>query len=56
MEKDALLGPLFTVGAVFVVAGLVRRSWPLAAAGAAAVIADQRLPLGQKLKDALSPE
>ena len=54
MERsDVVLGPLFTAGAVLVVAGMLRRSLPLTAVGIAAVVADQRLPLGQRLKDAL---
>jgi len=45
-----VLGPLFTVGAVLGRIGVIRRSWKLAAAGAAAILADQRLPAAQRLK------
>jgi hypothetical protein len=47
------LGPLFTVGAVLVGIGAIRRSLPLVAAGAAAIFADQRLPASQRLKERL---
>jgi hypothetical protein len=48
-----LLGPLATLGGALVGLGLLRRSWKLAAAGAAAIIADQRLPAAQRLKNRL---
>jgi hypothetical protein len=51
--SDVVLGPLFTIGVVLVGAAAVRRSWPLAVLGAAAIAADQRLPVAQRLKDAL---
>ena len=50
-SKDVTLGPLFTLGAVLVGFGAIRRSLPLVAAGAAAIVADQRLPASQRLKD-----
>jgi hypothetical protein len=55
-RSDVVLGPLFTLGAVLVAVGLRRRSPSLAAVGALAIVADQRLPLAQRLKDALLPE
>ena len=53
MERsaDVMLGPLFTLGAVLVGIGAVKRSLPLIVAGAAAIVADQRLPASQRLKD-----
>ena len=53
MERtaDVTLGPLFTLGAVLVGIGAVKRSLPLVVAGAAAIVADQRLPASQRLKD-----
>jgi hypothetical protein len=48
---DVTLGPLFTLGAVLVGIGAVKRSLPLVVAGAAAIVADQRLPASQRLKD-----
>jgi len=55
-RKDIVLGPLFTLGAVLVGLGLLRRSLPLTGAGIAAIVADQRLPAAQRLKNALTPE
>jgi hypothetical protein len=46
-----MLGPLFTVGVVLVGLGAIKRALPLVAAGAAAIVADQRLPASQRLKD-----
>ena len=46
-----MLGPLFTLGAVLVGIGAVKRSLPLIVAGAAAIVADRRLPASQRLKD-----
>ena len=46
-----MLGPLFTLGAVLVGIGAIKRSLPLVLAGAAAIVADQRLPASQRLKD-----
>jgi len=46
-----MLGPLFTLGAVLVGIGAIKRSLPLIVAGAAAIVADQRLPASQRLKD-----
>jgi len=55
-RRDIVLGPLFTVGAVMLGLGLVRRSLPLAGAGIAAMVADQRLPAVQRLYRAFLPE
>jgi hypothetical protein len=44
------------VGVVLVGAAIFRRSWPLAVLGAAAIAADQKLPLARRLADALSSE
>jgi hypothetical protein len=55
-RNEIVLGPLFTLGAVLLGLGLVRRSLPLAGAGIAAIVADQRLPAAQRLKNALTPE
>ena len=52
-STDVVLGPLATVGAALLGVAFLRRSWKLAAAGAAAVFADQRLPVGRRLKDAI---
>ena len=53
MERsaDVTLGPLFTLGAVLVGIGAIKRSLPLVVAGATAIVADQRLPASQRLKD-----
>jgi len=50
---DVTLGPLATLGGALLAFALVRRSWKLAAAGAAAVIADQRLPASRRFKEAV---
>jgi hypothetical protein len=50
-STDVTLGPLFTLGAVLVGIGALKRSLPLVIAGAAAIVADQRLPASQRLKD-----
>jgi hypothetical protein len=50
-STDVILGPLFTFGAVLVGIGAIKRSLPLVVAGAAAIVADQRLPASQRLKD-----
>jgi hypothetical protein len=55
-EQKIVLGPMFTVGVVLVGAAIFRRSWPLAVLGAAAIAADQKLPLARRLADALSSE
>jgi hypothetical protein len=55
-RSDVVLGPLFTAGVVLIGAGLLRRSPRLTAAGVVAVVADQRLPVAQRLKDALRAE
>ena len=52
-STEVVLGPLATVGGALLALALVRRSWKFAAAGAAAVFADQRLPVGRRLKDAI---
>jgi hypothetical protein len=52
-SPDVTLGPLATVGGALLVLALLRRSWRLAAAGAAAVVADQRLPAARRFKEAL---
>jgi hypothetical protein len=51
--KKVVLGPLFTVGAVLAGVGAIKRSLPLVAAGAVAILADQRLPVAQRLKERL---
>jgi hypothetical protein len=53
--KDIVLGPLFTVGTLAVLYGLVRRSPIVAAVGAVAIWADRRSSLGKKLTDKLRP-
>ena len=55
MERSTklVLGPLFTIGAVLVGIGTLKRSLPLVAAGVVAIVADQRLPAAQRLKDRL---
>jgi hypothetical protein len=55
-RNDVVLGPFFTLGAVLLGLGLVKRSLPLAGVGVAAMVADQRLPIAQRLKNALIPE
>jgi hypothetical protein len=50
VERDITLGPFFTLGAVLIGVALRRRSWLLAGIGAAAVVADQRLPFSRRLK------
>jgi hypothetical protein len=52
-RPDVVLGPLATIGGAMIGLGLLRRSWKLAATGAAAIAADQRLPASQRLKDRL---
>jgi hypothetical protein len=51
--SDVVLGPLATVGAALFGLGVLRRSWKLAAAGAVAIVADQRLPAARRLKHEL---
>jgi hypothetical protein len=53
VERDAhvTLGPLLTLGVVLVGIGAIKRSLPLVVAGAAAIVADRRLPASQRLKD-----
>jgi hypothetical protein len=52
-RPDVVLGPLATIGGALLGFGLLRRSWKLIATGAAAIVADQRLPASQRLKDRL---
>jgi hypothetical protein len=52
-SAKVVLGPLFTLGVVLVGVGALKRSLPLVAVGAAAILADQRLPAAQRLKDRL---
>jgi hypothetical protein len=52
-SPDVTLGPLATLGGSLLVLALLRRSWKLAAAGVAAVVADQRLPASRRFKEAL---
>jgi hypothetical protein len=51
VERDITLGPFFTLGAVLVGVAVRRRSWLLAGAGVAAIVADQRLPFARRLKE-----
>jgi hypothetical protein len=53
VKRDITLGPFFTLGAVLVGVAARRRSWLLAAVGAASIVADQRLPLARRLKERL---
>jgi hypothetical protein len=48
-----MLGPFFTLGVVLIGAGIVRGSVPLAGLGAAAIVADQKLPLARRLNSAI---
>jgi hypothetical protein len=50
-RSDVVLGPLFTVGALLVGIGVIRRSLPLVGAGIAGIVADQRLPAARRLTD-----
>jgi hypothetical protein len=50
---DVTIGPLATLGGTLLAVALLRRSWKLAAAGVAAVVADQRLPASRRFKEAL---
>jgi len=52
-SPDVTLGPLATVGGVMLALALLRRSWKLAAAGVAAVVAAQRLLASRRFKEAL---
>jgi hypothetical protein len=52
-RSDLVLGPLATIGGGLIGPGFVRPSWKLAAAGAAAIVADRRLPAARRLKDRL---
>jgi hypothetical protein len=53
LERDVIVGPLFTLGAVLVVVAARRRSWLLAGVGVTVAVADQRLPLARRLNRAL---
>jgi hypothetical protein len=52
-STKVVLGPLFTLGAVLIGIGAIKRSLSLVAVGAAAIFADQRLPVAKRLKDRL---
>lgn len=52
-RSDVVLGPLFTLGAVLLGVGVLRRSLPLVGAGIAGIVADQRLPAARRLKERL---
>jgi hypothetical protein len=49
-ERNIELGPLFSVGIVLLVYGLIRRKVVLAAAGLGSIFLDQRSELGRSLK------
>ena len=49
-EPEVSLGPLFTLGAVLLIYGFLRRRPLVMAAGIASVWLDQRSELGQSLK------
>jgi hypothetical protein len=49
-ERNIELGPLFSVGIVLLVYGLIRRKVVLAAAGLGTIFLDQRSELGRSLK------
>jgi hypothetical protein len=51
--RDVTLGPLATLGGALLAFALLRRSWKLAVAGVAAVVADQRVPASRRFKDAV---
>ena len=53
MERDISLGPFFTLGALLLGVAARRRSWFLAGAGVAAIVADQRLPFARRLKESV---
>jgi len=53
VERDLILGPLFTLGGVLVAVAARRRLWLLAGVGVAAMVADQRLPAARRLNRAL---
>ena len=50
-ERNIELGPLFSVGVVLVVYGLLRRRMLAAAGGLAAIVLDQRSQFGRSLKE-----
>jgi hypothetical protein len=52
-RAEVVLGPLATAGAGLLGLSLLRRSWKLAVAGTAAIVADQRLPAARRLKNQL---
>jgi hypothetical protein len=54
-RTDVELGPLFTLGAVLLALGLIRRRKVAIAAGIGAIWTDQRTELGRKLKAKVRP-
>jgi hypothetical protein len=50
-ERNVELGPLFSIGVVLVVYGLLRRRVLAAAGGLAAIVLDQRSQFGRSLKE-----
>jgi hypothetical protein len=50
-KRDIELGPLFSVGIVLLLYGLIRRKVVLAAAGLGSIFLDQRSELGRSLKE-----
>jgi hypothetical protein len=50
-KRKIELGPLFSVGIVLLVYGLIRRKVVLAAAGLGSIFLDQRSELGHSLKE-----
>jgi hypothetical protein len=50
-ERKVELGPLFSIGVVLVVYGLLRRRMLAAAAGLGAIWLDQRTELGRSVKE-----
>jgi hypothetical protein len=50
-KRKIELGPLFSVGIVLLVYGLIRRKVVLAAAGLGSIFLDQRSELGRSLKE-----
>jgi hypothetical protein len=50
-EFDVSLGPLFTLGAVLVLVGVLRRRPTAVVAGLGAIWLDQRSEFGQRLKE-----
>jgi hypothetical protein len=50
-KRTVELGPLFSVGIVLLVYGLLRRKVVLSAAGLGSIFLDQRSELGRSLKE-----